>query len=226
MSVRHCPRLALVTGAKHLIGLIRVAVDQRARIKRMGQRAHFMVKREEHFACINVDDILEPVLVLAALFRDKSACAQFVVRAGEVGDVDLDMMTVERRDLAAGFCKNEILSMANHDMGGDTAAGFQRCWRADDFLVESGNLLCTAQWHVEINVCDAKSYPSETFSGWMDAKPVSPRASDVDMALGSLEREFGFFEELFHRCQAAEQSIAVRHYDPDCAAHNVGFIGG
>ena len=76
------------------VRLVGVAIDQRAGIKRVGHRPHFVLELKQGFAAIDIDNILEAILILIAFLGDQAAFAQAGMRAGEVGEVNLDMMAV------------------------------------------------------------------------------------------------------------------------------------
>ena len=53
------------------VRLIRIAVDQGSGEQRVCKRPNFMIQSEQNFAGINVHDVLEPELVLAAFFGNQ-----------------------------------------------------------------------------------------------------------------------------------------------------------
>src|SRR5438445_12919571 len=80
-----------------------VAVDQRPRVERVLQASHFVLDLEQRLVRFRIDDSLEAPLVLAGLHGDEAALEQLLVGRRKVGDVDLDMVTVVRRDRRARF---------------------------------------------------------------------------------------------------------------------------
>src|SRR5689334_21075012 len=84
----------IVAGAVVAIGLRRVAVDERARIERVAHAAHLVLDGEERAPALDVDDLLEAVLVLIARLADEAALQKPAIGAGEVGDIDLEMVSV------------------------------------------------------------------------------------------------------------------------------------
>src|SRR5262245_40899511 len=54
------------------VALLRIAVHQGARVKRVGEASHFVLDREQRPAVGGVDQVAEAVLVLVALFRDEA----------------------------------------------------------------------------------------------------------------------------------------------------------
>ncbi len=75
-----------------MVGLVGIAVDQGAGVKRVGHRAHFVLHHEQHRATDGVDDVFETVLIAVAFLGDQAAPAEPGVRARKVGDVNLDVM--------------------------------------------------------------------------------------------------------------------------------------
>ena len=63
------------------VGLRRIAVDERPRVKRMPQTAHLVLDREERLAAAEADDVAEAVLVGVAFFGDQAAPGEEVVRS-------------------------------------------------------------------------------------------------------------------------------------------------
>src|SRR6476646_2151622 len=63
----HGPGNAVVARPVVAIALRRVAVDERPAIERMGLAAHLVLHGEQHFARIEIDDILEAVFVVVDL---------------------------------------------------------------------------------------------------------------------------------------------------------------
>ena len=74
--------------------LLWIAVDEAARVKRVGHGADFVLDFEQFLAAVDVDDVHDPVLVGISLFSDQPAFEQFRVRSREVGDLDLDVMAI------------------------------------------------------------------------------------------------------------------------------------
>src|ERR1035437_5091598 len=95
-----------------VIGLRRIAVDERPRIERITQAAHLVLDREQQLAAVEVDDIAKAILVLVAFLDDQSAFDQKAMRAGKIRDVDLDVMVVVRRRRAVGFPEQQFLGAA------------------------------------------------------------------------------------------------------------------
>ena len=76
------------------VGLVGVAIDQRAGIKRVGHRPHLVLELEQGFPAIYIDNILEAILILIAFLGDQAAFDQAGMRAGKVGEVNLDMVAI------------------------------------------------------------------------------------------------------------------------------------
>ena len=73
---------------------VRVPVHERPVEHRMPHAAGFMLDAEDRLVGVHIDDVEEAVLVLIALLADQPALHQLLVRAGEVGQRDLDVVPV------------------------------------------------------------------------------------------------------------------------------------
>src|SRR5260370_42241102 len=81
----------------------------------MPHAAHLMLDREQHAPGSEIDDVLEAVLVLAALLGDEAELLQAPVGAGEIRHVDLHVMAVKGTFRGVGLAKDEILPGPDHD---------------------------------------------------------------------------------------------------------------
>src|SRR5262249_3258286 len=68
----HGPRHAVVARPVVAVRLRRIAVHQRPAIERMGLAAHLVLHGEQHFARIEIDHVLEPILVFVHLHGDET----------------------------------------------------------------------------------------------------------------------------------------------------------
>ena len=71
--MRRRPGLIVVTRREILVGLRRVAVDQRPGIERVGHRTNFVFQRIQPLAAVRINDLAEAVLVLVAFLGNKAA---------------------------------------------------------------------------------------------------------------------------------------------------------
>lgn len=92
-----------MSGAERHVRLVGIPVHQRTREQRVCQRAHFVIELEQDLAGIQIYDVLETVLMLAAFFRDETPCQQPFVGPRKVGDVYLNMMPVKCPNLSTRF---------------------------------------------------------------------------------------------------------------------------
>ena len=99
----------VVAGPIVAVGLHRIAIHQRTRIQRMRHTAHLVLDGVEEFAIHRIDDILEAILVLIAFLDDQAMVLQPLVRAGEISDVNLQMVAVVFRNRLGGLAENQIL---------------------------------------------------------------------------------------------------------------------
>src|SRR5947207_12608373 len=98
------------------VALARVAVDQRPGIERMGDAPDLVLDLEQLLAGRRIDDVVEAILVLVALLGEDLALDQRLVRLGEVGDIDLDVMAVVSRGLLVGLTEHQLLAVADRDL--------------------------------------------------------------------------------------------------------------
>ncbi len=76
-----------------------------------------MLDLKQHLARVEIDDVDEAVFVLAVLHADEAELAELLVGAGEVGDVDLDVVAVIGRDRPVGLAEQQVLAGADGDAG-------------------------------------------------------------------------------------------------------------
>src|SRR5581483_9819405 len=86
----------LISGRIVSIGLIGVTVDQRPTKQRMAHAAYLVLDREQHRTRRRVYHVLEPVFVRVRVARHKAQCGELAVWMREVGERDLQVVTVER----------------------------------------------------------------------------------------------------------------------------------
>ena len=83
----------------------------------MRHAAHLVLDLEEHLAVVGIDDVDEAVLVRVALLADDPALQHLLVRAGEVGDVDGDVVAVVGVERLVGLAEDQLLRRAHADLG-------------------------------------------------------------------------------------------------------------
>ena len=89
---RKRPGELLVARRVEAVCLLGIAVDQRPGVERVAHAAHLVLDREQHAPRVEIDDVLEAVLVLVALLGDEVALQQAAIGAGEIGQVDGDVV--------------------------------------------------------------------------------------------------------------------------------------
>ena len=67
---------------------------------RVAHAAGFVLDPEQRLVGVHIDDVEEAILVLVAFLGDQAALQQLLVRAGEVGQRDLDVVPVVFRHAA------------------------------------------------------------------------------------------------------------------------------
>ena len=73
----------------------------------MAHAAGFVLDAEQRLVGVDVDDVEETVLVLVGFLGDQAALEQFLVRAGEVDQGDLDVVAVVFRDRRGGLAVDD-----------------------------------------------------------------------------------------------------------------------
>src|SRR5437660_346889 len=153
--------------------------------------AHLVLDGEQHRARIEIDDVLEAVLMLIALLGNDAELLQPAVGAGEIRDIDLDMVTVEGRLRLVGLAKDEILPGPDHDAGSASIPVIQEVGRgAHDLAVEAGDPAGGAGPRVEPDIGhpernEAEALPLRRMT--MDA--IAPGTGGLDAIIGFAESE-------------------------------------
>src|SRR4026207_1428191 len=81
---RHRPRRGVVSRHVVAVGLLGIAIDERTPVERVLRPPAFVLEREQPFAAFGVDEILEAILMLIALFGDQLLPEQPLVRSREI----------------------------------------------------------------------------------------------------------------------------------------------
>src|SRR5512145_165141 len=73
--------------AAHVLAIVlgRVAIDERARVKRVREAPHLVLESKQALSARRVDDVAEAVLVLARLLGNEPAPEQAAMGTGEIG---------------------------------------------------------------------------------------------------------------------------------------------
>ena len=69
---------------------------------------HYVIDAEQRFVGVHIDDVEEAILVLIAFLTDQPTLQQLLVRAGEVGERDLDVVPVIPGVLAVGLAIRDL----------------------------------------------------------------------------------------------------------------------
>src|SRR5205823_9278729 len=156
-----------------------VPVHEGAQEHRVRVAAHLVLDDEERLARRRIHDRLEPVLDLAALLGDEAELVQLRVWAGEVRDVDRDVMAVVGRLRRRRLAEDQLLSTAElHARGDALGVGRDRGGRAHDRLVEARDPRGAAGRHRELDAGHPERHVAEPGAGGEAAQPVPPRAGD------------------------------------------------
>src|ERR1051326_7744269 len=98
--------------------LLRIAVDEIALVERVAEAAHFVLELVERRAGLGIDDFLVAELVAAHVFGHEAAAVEKIVRAGEVRDIDRDVVAVVGRNRVVRLAEDKLLVAADSDMRG------------------------------------------------------------------------------------------------------------
>src|ERR1041385_4213953 len=99
--------------------LLRIAVDEIALVERVAEAAHFVLELVERRAGLGIDDFLVAELVAAHVLGHEAAAVEKIVRAGEVRDIDRDVVAVIRRNRIVRLAEDQFLIAADrHVCGG------------------------------------------------------------------------------------------------------------
>src|SRR5262245_49301531 len=224
----HGPRHAVVAGLVVAIALRRIAVDQRAAVKRVGLAADLVLHREQHLARVEIDNVLEAVFVVVDLRRQQAELLEPLIGSGEVRDVDLRMVAVIRLLGRLGLAEVPVLFLAHlHPRLAAAAVLDHGGERAHDLAVEARDALRRARPHVELDIGHAEHDAAEAaLVGRVDVDAVAPGADGLHAIVAFAEVEFRSFQRLAHLAQAIEQGGAIGHDQAGDAAQHVGLPGG
>src|SRR5712692_10126368 len=208
-------------------GLRRIAIDQRPQVKRMLHATHLMLDREQHFAAVWVDNVLEAILMLVALLRDQPLLPQAPMRPREVIDVDLEMVLVIRWNRTVSLAEEQILPVTGRDTSKTSRLIFHRCsLRAHELRIESRDPIGRSLGHVEFNIGNPECYLAEALTRRVRAEAVSPWTRRLNESVALVAFETSSVEIFASLRQALRQGFTIRHHDPDMAAQHLRFAGG
>ncbi len=184
-----------------------------------------MLDGEDVLVGIHIHDIEETVLVLVAFFGDQPALEQLFVRAGEIGERDLNVVTVIGRLRRRAFAIQHAAFSRGIGPGiGPTLIGGDAGDAAQDFHVEFGDRgQVGANGDVELDIGHADPHGPEQRRGrGVAADAVAPRACGFHDIAGDAVGELGAFQEFLGILQPLQQRFQVRQHQPGRAAHHLG----
>ena len=123
-----------------------------------------MIQRKKNLSGIEIDDVFEPVLVLAAFLRDQTSVEQLFVWSRKVRDVDLDMMSVEFRNLFRRLPENKLLAVTHLNMRREAVRFSECCGCGHDFAVEPRNTGSGISRHVEFDIRNTQRHAPKPFA--------------------------------------------------------------
>src|SRR6266568_2471820 len=221
----HSPRDAVVTRLVVAVALRRIAVDERAAIKRVGLAAHLVLHGEQDLARIEIDDILEAIFVIVDLGGKKAELFQPPIGTREIRDVNLRVVPVIGLLGLVGLAEVPVLLLAHLHAGlANTCALDHGRERTHDVAIETRDAVCRAGTDVERDVGHPQHDAAEAgLVRRMNVDAVAPGADGLDAVVVFTEVEFRSLQRLAHLRQALEQHGAVRHDQPGNTAQHVGL---
>src|ERR1700722_1612055 len=195
----------------------------------MFHAADLVLNRVQHLLSVLwIDDILEAVLMLVALFEDQPALQQLLIRPREVRHIDLHMMTVVRRQRLVGLAKNQVLPDPDSDPCiASTVILDDLRRRAHDLLIEAPDTIGGLGRHVKFHVADAECNRAKALAvGLITSDAVAPRTGRLDILVVLLKVEARAVEKFAHFAQALHQRLPIRNHDANAPAHYLRFPAG
>src|SRR5215469_1599533 len=189
--------------------------------------ANFVFDSKQDLAALRIDDVLESILVLVALLGDQSLRRQPAMRAGEVVDVDLNVMPIVGRRRLVGFTEEQVLPRPGSHAGKRSTRVLEPCClRTHDLRIKARDTLSRSHRHIELHVWDTDRHRAEAL-GWSIAmNPVAPWAGRLDVALTFMECEASPAEYFTYPAQAPRQCVVIGDHYPDMAPQYLGLAGG
>ena len=180
----------------------------------MAHRPCFVLDPEQRLVGVDIDDVQEPVLVLIAFFGDQPTIQQLLMRAGEIGQRDLDMVAVVFRVFKRRLAIDDAaLAGAGGPCVGAALIGGNTGDAAKDFLIETSNRLqIRAHRDVEFDIGHADAHRSEQRGRrGVDTNAVAPGAGRFHDVARFAKAELRAFEEFLCVMQAFQQRLQVGH---------------
>src|ERR1051325_13805 len=161
----------------------------------------------------------EAILAAVALLGDQVELLQFLVRAAEILDINLDVVPVIVRQFLVGLAEDEFLLIAYRNMRRLAAAiALNLGVGAEDLLVEAGDASRRPRGDGELDIGNAKFDLAEALLVWLvDVQLVAPRAGRLDVVVVLLEPEFGVLQLLLSPLKPLHPRLAVGRDDTDVA---------
>src|SRR5437667_4312854 len=193
----HGPRDAVVAGPVVAVRLRRISVHQRPAIERMSLAAHLVLHGEQHLTRVEIDNVLEPILVLVHLHGEETELFQPPIGAGEITDVDLSVVPIVGFFRRTGLAEVPVLSLANLHAGFANVCSVDARERAHDLTIETRDALCRTRAHVERDVRHAQHDAPETaLIRRVHVDAVTPRTDGLDAVVAFAEIKLGSFQRL------------------------------
>src|SRR5579884_1637806 len=198
-------------------------VHQRPPVQRVAGAPYLMLDGEDRLAGVRIDDIGEAELVVADALADELALLEELVRPGEVGNVDGDVVAVVVRDVLA-LAKDQPLVDANFDDGRRSLAVLlQAGRRAKDLLIEALDAGRGARGYSELHVGHAQGHAGR--AGAIQPIVVAPGTRHVDVVTFVLPGEFGAPELVLDGAQPLFERVEVAHHEASVAPQHLRLAG-
>src|SRR5450759_1929955 len=205
-----------------VIGLRRIAVDERPRIERITQAAHLVLDREQQLAAVQVNDVAEAILVFIAFFGNQAACSEEAMRPRKIREINLDVVAVIGRQRACGFAKQKLLGGAGIHPGNRIAAALlYRRDCAQGLAVKTRDPVGGAARHLELDIRKREVGRAEFGARRVATEAVAPRTGRLDAVGVRLKTELRVLEPGRDFFQALRKLAEIGHHDADGAAQTL-----
>src|SRR5439155_7295163 len=136
-----------------------------------------MLDCEKDFITLHIDNILKTPFVRIRVSRKPVAFEQPPIRAGEVGNINLDVMSVVRLDAFGSLTEEHVLiSSYGNRCRYRSIAHSGICGGAHNLSIETRDLSGGSRADIELDICEGEFSAPELQGRPVTAKAISPRA--------------------------------------------------
>src|SRR6266436_8852341 len=149
------------------------------------------------------------------------------MRTREFLGIDLQVMAVELRDFLVGLAEDQLLLVADADMGGAALAVLLDLGRRiEDLAVEARDAVRGPFRYGELDIAHAEIDRAEPlFIRLVEAEPIAPRAGRLDIGVVLLAVELGVGELFLGFAETLAELFERRNNETDMAAQHVRVAG-